>query len=379
MKKFIADFLATPVLLIIALVARFKRKKITIGIGPEPMINNVYHKRALKLYGYSCETFVVDTFFITKDFDRILKNELPSYLQRFVWYYSFIFAALRYDCLYMYFNGGPLFGAGRFMRFLEPYLLKLARVKTVLLAYGGDVSDTYTNNNLIFKNGLISHYPAYAKNKVNIQKQVDRWSRHANFIFSGCDWVDYTYHWDQLMLAHFSIDTNEWVPNFKEKNEGRLRVLHAPNHQLIKGTPFIIKAINELKQEGLDIELILLEKKPNEEVKRMMKEVDIVIDQLVIGWYAMFALEGMSSGKPVICFIRDDLKQLYQFSGLLQDELPLISADFQTIKSRLQELYNDRKSLKEIGRRSREYVQKYHSLEVIGNFFDEANKKIGLK
>ena len=102
------------------------------------------------------------------------------------------------------------------------------------------------------------------------------------------------------MLAHFSIDTDKWKPNSSYKNN-TLKVLHAPNHRKIKGTEFFISAINELKSEGYPIELILLEKVSNEEIKKIMSSVDIVADQLIVGWYAMFALEAMSMEKPVLC------------------------------------------------------------------------------
>jgi hypothetical protein len=110
-----------------------------------------------------------------------------------------------------------------------------------------------------------------------------------------------------------------------------------------------------------------------------MKEADLIVDQLVIGWYAMFALEGMSSGKPVVCFIREDLKKLYEYSGVLKDDLPLISATPDSIYECLRNLYDQRDSLGLIGKRSRVFVEKYHSLKVIGSFFDQANKKIGLR
>ena len=44
----------------------------------------------------------------------------------------------------------------------------------------------------------------------------------------------------------------------------------------------------------------------NEEVIKLIQRADLVIDQLVIGWYAMFAIEAMSLGKPVICNLRSD-------------------------------------------------------------------------
>ncbi len=70
---------------------------------------------------------------------------------------------------------------------------------------------------------------------------------------------------------------------------------------------------------------ILAERVPNEKIRALMATVDIIADQLIIGWYAMFALEGMAMEKPVLCYLRDDLEKLYEATGLIQiDELPIV-------------------------------------------------------
>ena len=69
------EILILPLLLIVSFLARFYKKPIDVGLGPEPLINNFYHKRALELFGYTAETFVKKTYFIIKDFDfKILED-----------------------------------------------------------------------------------------------------------------------------------------------------------------------------------------------------------------------------------------------------------------------------------------------------------------
>jgi len=201
-------------------------------------------------------------------------------------------------------------------------------------------------------------------------------------VISGCEWVDYMYHWDTLMLAHFSIDADAWKPTKADTippKGGKLRILHAPNHRAIKGTQYFLDAVKELKEEGLEIELILLERVPNDEVRRVMASADVVADQLIVGWYAMFALEGMAMGKPVLCYLREDLKQLYVASGLIaSDEIPIINCSPATVKQAIRELASNRGRLAEIGKRSREYVIEHHSTQAVGKVFDRINRSIGL-
>jgi glycosyltransferase involved in cell wall biosynthesis len=188
------------------------------------------------------------------------------------------------------------------------------------------------------------------------------------------------------MLAHFSIDTNEWkmesnyvIPN-KYTKERPLRVLHAPNHKEIKGTKYFIRAIDELKAEGYPIELILVEKIPNYQIKEIMKEVDVIADQLIVGWYAMFAIESMSMGKLVLCYIREDLEEFYTASGLLEkNELPLIKCSPLNIKEVLTRILDNAEELRIYENKSKNYVAKHHSIQSVGLVFDYINTSIGIK
>ena len=48
--KFIVDLFFLPLVIIFSFIARFKKKSIDVGLGPEPLINNIYHKKALNIW-----------------------------------------------------------------------------------------------------------------------------------------------------------------------------------------------------------------------------------------------------------------------------------------------------------------------------------------
>jgi len=378
------ELLLAPLVVCLALVGRYSTKRVDVGLGPEPIINNLYHKEALKREGFSVETFASHVSHITDRFDlRADRGVARLRLLRplgLLWLW--VIVARRYRCVYIYFNGGVVSHLGRvFLWRWEPWLHRMARLRTVVMPYGSDVQELTRTRNLRFRHAMTIDYPEQRHRRERVKRQIEQWTRHADHTLSGCDWVDYMYHWDTLMLAHFSIDTDDWRPQAGTSDSGArpLRILHAPNHRAIKGTEFFVRAVEELQSEGLPIELVILERVPNTEVRRVMEGVDLVADQLVVGWYAMLAIEAMALAKPVLCHIREDLEELYVLAGLLdRGELPIIRCSPETVKAEIRRLAQDRVRLKKIGAASRAYVEKHHSLEAIGAVFDRINRGIGV-
>ncbi len=134
-----------------------------------------------------------------------------------------------------------------------------------------------------------------------------------------------------------------------------------------------------MKADGFDVELIILEQVSNEEIRKAMASVDIVADQLVIGWYAMFALEAMAMGKPVLCYLREDLESFYINAGLIDSgEIPIVKCNPSNVKSVIRSLVLDRERWAEIGARSREYAVRHHSTQAVGKIFDRINRSFGV-
>jgi len=358
---------------VISYLSRYSNRKIDVGLGPEPLISNVYHKKALIQNGYSAETFVSEVYFITDEFDinlcRWRSNLLTAVLIPF---YLFLRCLFRYKSLFIHFHGGPLWTTRILDRF-EPHFYKMAKIRVVVMPYGSDVQVLTRSKNLYFKHTVSIDYPNFRKYRRRVSNSVDRWTRHADWVISGCEWVDYMYHWDTLMLAHFSIDLDRWNPTKQEPGvdkTGKLRILHAPNHVAIKGTKALVDAVETVKKEGLNIELVLMRGVPNSEIQKAIESVDLVADQFVIGWYAMFAMEAMAMKKPVLCYLREDLIDLYVKAGLVRrEEIPVINTNLLEIEEKIRWAFLHREELIKIGERSREFVRNHHSTEKIGEVF----------
>jgi len=137
-------------------------------------------------------------------------------------------------------------------------------------------------------------------------------------------------------------------------NDATIRIAHAPSNQAIKGTRHLLQAVEALGAEGLPIELVLVEGKSYSDAMRLCASADIVVDQLLIGAYGQYAVEMMALGKPVICYIREDLRSLYP------PELPIVSATPADITEVLHTLIRDRDRWALIGKEGMHYVDRYH-------------------
>jgi glycosyltransferase involved in cell wall biosynthesis len=130
----------------------------------------------------------------------------------------------------------------------------------------------------------------------------------------------------------------------------------------------------------MSIELIVLERVPNSEIRRAIAAADLVADQLVMGWYALFAIEAMAMEKPVLCHIREDLRNFYVAAGLIEeDELPLIDCSPGTLKETIREIALKPDELPALGRKGRAFVIRHHSLESVGAILDRINRSLGIR
>ncbi len=157
-------------------------------------------------------------------------------------------------------------------------------------------------------------------------------------------------------LPYASIDPFSLTPDSAPGQQDEFVVAHAPSNREVKGTRFVLEAVEQLQAEGLAVRLDLIEGVSRAEVLERLRGADIVVDQLLIGWYGGFAVEAMSLGKPVLCHIREASAVENPFGA----ELPIVRARADTLVSRLRELARDRDLRARTGLASRAFVERRH-------------------
>ncbi len=147
-------------------------------------------------------------------------------------------------------------------------------------------------------------------------------------------------------------------------------IVHAPTSQEFKGTEYVNRAVKNLIRKGYNINYKLVEGVSNERALEIYCTADLVVDQLRAGQFGFLAIENMVLENPVIAYISDYMKP-YQAA-----ELPIISADPNSIESCLEYWINHREELRAIGVNGKKYVEKYHDIDVISQAYIEVYKNI---
>ncbi len=162
-------------------------------------------------------------------------------------------------------------------------------------------------------------------------------------------------------IPYANVDPRQWQPVTKALTScARPVVLHAPTHHVAKGTGYVLDVVNRLKSEGqIDFEFVLVEGLSHWEARKLYERADLIIDQLLVGWYGGLAVEAMALGKAVICYIRQsDLKFVPR---KMAAELPIISATSETLYDVLKEsLTSGKDQLPVRGIKGRTFVERWH-------------------
>jgi len=356
--------------------------------GFAPILNNKYWSQAMSRGNYISHSIsnAIPNNSSKDDFDFYIDELFPIKGKHTIWNITlqklrlFTYVLSNYDILIMSFRYNYFKDTVFWNK--EAAILKEYGLKTVIIPYGSDyyiyskVIDHSLKHNL-----MVNVAPDIFYNKEK-ETKIAYWRDNADFILMGF-MLDDAPRWDALPVSSLCIDTERWKRTKKEsKADGTnetVTIVHTPNHRGFKGTEFIFKAIHELKEEGLNINFIVIEKLSNNEVKRiLLEEADILIEQIIFTGYALSGVEGLSAGIPVVSNLhREDIVQVFRRYSYL-NECPIVSGTPENIKETIRYLVQNPELRNQLGQACRQYVEKYQSYEAFQKFFEQIINKIYL-
>jgi len=244
------------------------------------------------------------------------------------------------------------FGTSLTINYSDLPLLKQLNKKIFMQHWGSDVR-LYS---------VASKYNPYVKVKVTNEKEIINRLEFLGKSIDTCIVSDgelYEYVKDYYKNVYFikqAINIQDYA--IKSKKKDGLCIVHAPTSPEIKGTDSVLKVIDELRNK-YTFNFKLVQGISHTQAKKIYEEADIVIDQLRIGSYGLLAIEAMAMGKTVICYISDPMKDKYP------KDLPIISANPDNLKDKLEYLIINKDMLGKIGENGRTFVEKYHDSNLI--------------
>ncbi len=167
-------------------------------------------------------------------------------------------------------------------------------------------------------------------------------------------------HWfPHIHVVGHRVDTHRIAPVYPDAAARVPVVVHSPSTIAAKGTPIVRAAVAALEAEGVSLEYVEVHGVGHEQAQAHYRRADLVIDQLCSATHGVFAVEAMSLGKPVVCYVAPDLVPRFP------SDLPLILASPDTLTAVLADWLARPADRAERGRASRAYAERQHDVRVV--------------
>lgn len=232
--------------------------------------------------------------------------------------FFFIYTLFKYDIIYII--SGENILTRKFLNF-EIWCYKLFKKKIVFHFVGGDIRNSdylrWVNNNLTKENG--NKKPSKQQPfQYKLCRIAEKYG--SEILVTSPDLIEFfkkDVHYIPVFINNNKFDT------YRTENKistGKItKILHAPSNAGIKGSAFIESVLRSMALENQSIQPILTtDSKYAENIHppysvskqtlvSLMEESQIVIDQIVIGWYGLQTIEALLTGNQVVVWIPDSL------------------------------------------------------------------------
>ncbi len=287
-----------------------------------------------------------------------------KFLARFAWF--FLTALFQYDVFH--------FHSESFLGSHSDWDLKLLRLfrKTIVFQYWGFDVKLQTPAMLSERYGAVRRDIRFYANSRKLRDNLMH-LRYADFrVYAG---VEVIRNVPDAVFIPIAIDLDHWRAVEEIPNEHRLppsravRILQPfqtwDTRGDWKGTHVLREAIETLKAEGHAVELLFLDRVPNDAMRYYYQQADLVVEQLLSGFHGNVSVEAMAMGKPAVCYLNEDAYRL------LPPGNPIVNANPETLVDRLRELVTDEERRRMLGHQGRAYVEEYYDAVKIAQAYLE--------
>lgn len=168
----------------------------------------------------------------------------------------------------------------------------------------------------------------------------------------------HTREFEQTHFQYKALDLDRWRPEVNvpphyrlaRPRGGTVRILHSfmygadrqkAQRGNIKGTRYVVEAVEQLQSEGFDVELMSFDRVSSKDYIYYQAQADIIVEELIRGCWGSTALECMALGKPVLTFIRPEWERAYLRAFPWVTRLPVVNTSKYSIYTNLKRLIED--------------------------------------
>lgn len=242
-----------------------------------------------------------------------------------------------------------VFGRTLVPRQLDVALLHRLRKEVLFVFLGSDIRHWEATEQYRAEMGLAS-YEGYRERAPDLGMRALRLAEvHGAVSFLQPSYAEAAL--GPYMHAYLALDPHEY--EFHVPDNDVPIVVHAPSKRSLKGTEEILRSLDELRRDGVRFELQLLENLPNQEVRKVLRDADVVVDELREAHYGMLGLEAIASGCAVLAGNRPDIVP-YPASR------PVVHLSPTNLAPELRSVLTDRKRRREIAQSGRGFVDAHH-------------------
>ncbi len=291
-------YLSNAIFFLLSYIVRFP--KYTFVIGVHEVAKNIYHLGKI-LPNAATVCLSRDTYFPQISYSYQSTNKVVNLLYGPI---MLAYLSQKSSNFFYIWSSGFLIDRAYEFRFL-----KRKKKKIILFFCGDDIRSpkiTKAYYDAQQKDTFINYYKevypffftdAYERQKQKIAADADM---YADVIFnSPFDQRGYitkkTYPiFYMIPLEEYSFDAH------KHRTMQKPIIVHAPSSSLTKGTPLVRAAIKRLQQEGYEFEYIEIMNKSNDEVKALLLNSHIVLNQFYADAPGFFGIEALATHNAVL-------------------------------------------------------------------------------
>lgn len=377
---------------------RINRKKSLIFITPDYHCSFIYRDK-LREFGWHSDIYVPFGYpknYLYSDKDILLRDphsryKIISFFYKFCDFLFFIWVSIRYK-YHIYYGALPDQELhSRTFAFLVRLIptfkgqeseicLRISKFfgcKIMLVPSGCKEIDTRERYSKFDEGNVCANcgWGEFVCNDVRNNKHFELLNKYGDIMITPDPW-ETSQSIRQERIKYKALDLNLWHPSIRvpdtfKLRSNKLKILHSSyedknrnhNDKDIKGSMHYFSAINKLIDEGFEIEHHYFKNIDSRDMRYYQVQADIIVDQLIYGWWGSTALECMALGKPVICYLNPEMKESFFTLFPEYESLPIIESDVNNIYGVLKNLIEKPEYRIQKARESREFAERHFDIK----------------